>query len=35
MKAWFRTAKYRLSYAVKGFADIEVARAWALKLVTR
>ena len=34
MEAWFRTAKYRPSYPTKGFADIESARAWALKLVT-
>lgn len=34
MEAWFRTAKYRPSYPTKGFANIESARAWALKLVT-
>lgn len=34
MEAWFRTAKYRPSYPSKGFANIEAARAWALKLVT-
>jgi transposase InsO family protein len=34
MEAWFRTAKYRPSYPIKGFVDIESARAWALKLVT-
>jgi hypothetical protein len=34
MEAWFRTAKYRPSYPIKGFADLESARAWALKLVT-
>ena len=34
MEAWFRTAKYRPCYPSKGFADIEAARAWALKLVT-
>ncbi len=34
MEAWFRTAKYRPSYPTKGFADIQSARAWALKLVS-
>ena len=34
MEAWFRTAKYRPSYPTKGFADLDAARAWALKLVT-
>jgi putative transposase len=34
MEAWFRTAKYRPSYPTKGFADIEAARAWTLKLVS-
>ena len=34
MEAWFRTAKYRPSYPSTGFADLESARAWALKLVT-
>jgi transposase InsO family protein len=34
MEAWFRTAKYRPNYPSRGFADIEAARAWALKLVT-
>ena len=33
-EAWFRTAKYRPSYPVTGFAYIEAARAWALKLVS-
>ena len=33
MEAWFRTAKYRPSYPTKGFADIEAARVWVLKLV--
>jgi putative transposase len=34
IEAWFRTAKYRPSYPTKGFANLEAARAWALKLVT-
>jgi len=33
MEAWFRTAKYRPGYPSKGFADIDAARAWVLKLV--
>ena len=34
MEAWFRTAKYRPGYPTKGFADIDAARAWVLKLVS-
>jgi len=33
MEAWFRTAKYRPSYPRRGFADLQAARAWVLKLV--
>jgi transposase InsO family protein len=33
IEAWFRTAKYRPGYPTRGFADLEAARAWALKLV--
>jgi len=34
MEAWFRTAKYRPGYPTRGFADIDAARAWVLKLVS-
>lgn len=34
IEAWFRVAKYRPSYPTRGFANLEAARAWALKLVT-
>lgn len=34
IESWFRTAKYCPSYPANGFADIDKARAWALKFVT-
>lgn len=34
IEAWFRVAKYRPSYPTRGFANLEAARAWALKLVS-
>lgn len=34
IEAWFRTCKYSPGYPPNGFADIELARPWALKFVT-
>ena len=34
IESWFRTAKYVPSYPHKGFASIEAARQWVLRLVT-
>lgn len=34
IEAWFRTCKYSPGYPPHGFADIEMARNWALKFIT-